>query len=47
MDFKSDNIVGIHPQIMNAIINANVGVEPSYGNDSYTIALQKKTNGNI
>ncbi len=42
MDFKSDNIVGIHPQIMEAIVNANVGTEPSYGNDRYTIALQKR-----
>ena len=42
MDFKSDNIVGIHPKTMEAIVNANVGVEASYGNDSYTIALQKR-----
>ena len=42
MDFKSDNIVGVHPQIMDAIANANIGVEASYGNDSYTIKLQKK-----
>jgi threonine aldolase len=39
MNFKSDNIVGVHPQIMDAIVQANNGVEPSYGNDSYSKAL--------
>ncbi len=42
MDFKSDNIVGIHPQILEAIIEANTGVEASYGNDSYTNKLKIK-----
>ncbi|MGB4192047.1 MAG: low specificity L-threonine aldolase [Rickettsiales bacterium] len=42
MDFKSDNIVGVHPTIIEAIINANTGVEASYGNDSYTALLKEK-----
>jgi len=42
MNFKSDNIVGIHPQIMESILAANQGSEPSYGNDSYSQRLQEK-----
>ena len=42
MDFKSGNIVKIHPQILQAIIEANIGVEPSYGNDSYSKKLQHR-----
>lgn len=42
MQFKSDNIVGVHPQIMQAIISANIGAEASYGNDSYTKLLKAK-----
>ena len=42
MDFKSDNITKIHPQILESIISANTGVEPSYGNDSYTHKLKIK-----
>ncbi len=42
MDFKSDNIVGIHPQIMDAIVNANVGVEASYGKDNYSVKLKQR-----
>ncbi len=34
--FASDNTSGVHPQIMAAIIAANRGHAPAYGDDSYT-----------
>ena len=34
--FKSDNISTVHPRIMEAIVNANVGHTTPYGNDLYT-----------
>ncbi|MET3289723.1 UNVERIFIED_CONTAM: threonine aldolase [Brevibacillus sp. OAP136] len=34
--FASDNYAGIHPEIVQAIIDANVGHASSYGNDSYS-----------
>lgn len=39
--FASDNYSGIHPEILNAIIKANVDHETSYGEDSYTMQAQK------
>jgi len=42
MNFKSDNIIGVHPTIMDAIIKANQGTEPSYGNDAYSKKLVQK-----
>ena len=41
MNFKSDNITAIHPQIMEAIIESNQGYESSYGSDNYSIKLKK------
>lgn len=41
MNFKSDNIASIHPQIMQAIVDANKGNAGSYGHDEYTAELQK------
>lgn len=35
-DFASDNYAGIHPNILTAIIDANQGHTPAYGNDDYT-----------
>ncbi len=35
-DFASDNHVGAHPLILEAIINCNNGEVPSYGDDKYT-----------
>lgn len=32
----SDNNSGVHPKILDAIFECNVGDEPSYGNDKYT-----------
>jgi threonine aldolase len=46
--FASDNYAGIHPDILQAIINANVGHEKAYSDDSYTqqaIELFKKQFG--
>lgn len=34
--FKSDNISGVHPKILQAVIDANVGHESPYGNDTYS-----------
>ncbi len=42
--FGSDNHSGIHPTILGALVQANIGHTPSYGNDPYTqeaIALLK------
>lgn len=36
--FASDNYAGVHPEIMDALIKANVGHVGSYGNDSHTQA---------
>ncbi|MFO0507228.1 MAG: threonine aldolase family protein, partial [Chryseotalea sp.] len=46
--FASDNYSGIHPEILQAIIQANEQHVGSYGNDSYTekaISLFKKEFG--
>ncbi|MCB0351755.1 MAG: threonine aldolase, partial [Bdellovibrionales bacterium] len=32
----SDNHSGVHPQLLKAIIDANVGHSPAYGTDEYT-----------
>lgn len=42
MNFKSDNVFGIHPKVLQAIIKANEGTEASYGNDSYSKKLSEK-----
>ena len=34
--FASDNYSGVHPAIMEAILSANVGHVPAYGDDPYT-----------
>ncbi len=40
--FASDNYSGVHPAIMDALIQANTGHVPSYGADEYTAAAIKK-----
>ncbi|MGZ3832120.1 MAG: threonine aldolase family protein [Mucilaginibacter sp.] len=48
INFSSENYAGVHGQIMDALINANTGSQPSYGNDQVTkdtIALFKQTFG--
>ena len=39
--FASDNYAGVHPEIMNALAEANHGHAGSYGADPYTEAAQK------
>lgn len=39
--FASDNYAGVHPSIMQALINANDGHEPAYGADRYTQQLDE------
>lgn len=34
--FKSDNVSGVHPKILEAIIGANIGHHSPYGNDKWT-----------
>ena len=34
--FKSDNISGVHPKVMQAIVDANTGHQSPYGEDEYT-----------
>ena len=40
--FSSDNASGVHPLIMDALVRANVGHTPAYGNDPLTLELEKK-----
>ena len=38
----SDNWAGAHPEVIAAIVAANVGHSPSYGEDSYTKSVEEK-----
>jgi threonine aldolase len=38
--FASDNEAGAHPEILNALVEANGGHQASYGQDDYTAKLQ-------
>lgn len=40
MNFASDNIAGVHPRIMDALVRANEGFSPSYGADGLTASLE-------
>ena len=42
MNFRSDNESPVNPKILQAIIDANVGFEESYGYDSYTVKLKEQ-----
>jgi len=42
MNFRSDNESPVNAQIMQAIVDANVGFEESYGYDFYTIKLKEQ-----
>ena len=42
MNFKSDNVVPVSAEIMQAILKANQDTQASYGGDDYSILLQKK-----
>ncbi|MGA4668394.1 threonine aldolase family protein [Propionibacteriaceae bacterium Y1923] len=45
--FASDNISGIHPEVLQAIAEANGGHVPSYGADPYTQQLQQVIRGHF
>lgn len=40
--FASDNYSGVHPEIMEALVRANVEHQGAYGNDEFTARAQKK-----
>ena len=41
MNFHSDHVVGAHPKVMEALVAANQGSVPSYGNDPVSAALEE------
>ena len=44
MNFGSDNWAGAAPEIMEAVVRANEGIHPAYGNDPVTAAAQVRFN---
>lgn len=42
MNFKSDNWAPVNAEIVQSIVAANYGMSSAYGNDDYTLLLQKK-----
>lgn len=42
MYFASDNTAGAHPQVLKALVAANAGAVPAYGDDPYTAELQER-----
>jgi len=42
MNFSSDNVVEVAPEIMDALIKANEGTAPSYGSDMITARVEEK-----
>ena len=45
--FASDNYAGAHPEVIQAIIDANVGHQIAYGEDVYTARLQEVVRGHF
>lgn len=41
--FASDNWAGVHPEVLDAIVEANAGHEPAYGGDAHTIRFHALT----
>jgi hypothetical protein len=41
INFKSDNVFGVSPEIMEALTQVNEGTQCSYSADEYTAQLQK------
>jgi len=39
--FASDNYAGAHPEVIAALVDANGGHQPAYGEDVYTVRLQE------
>ncbi|MFN4143875.1 threonine aldolase family protein [Aestuariivirga sp.] len=42
MNFASDNVYGVHPKILAALAEANLGTAPSYGGDGLTKRAEEK-----
>src|SRR5262245_41740152 len=42
MDFRSDNVVGAAPDILQSVIDANQGTVTSYGNDPYSERVEQR-----
>lgn len=42
MNFMSDNVTGAAPEILDAVVKANAGTAPSYGNDDWTRRLTQR-----
>ena len=42
MDFRSDNVVGAAPDILQAVVDANQGTATSYGNDPYSERVEAR-----
>lgn len=42
MDFRSDNVAGAAPDILQAVIDANAGTATSYGNDPYSERVEQR-----
>lgn len=42
MQFASDNTAGAHPAILKALVVANAGVVPAYGDDPHSAALEAR-----
>ena len=41
VEFASDNHSGVHPEVMNALMEANKGYSISYGEDEYTLSAKR------
>ncbi len=46
-NFASDNNSGVHPKIMDAIVQSNVGHVPAYGEDKYTLEAKELIKNNL
>ena len=42
MDFRSDNVAGAAPEILQAVIEANRGTTASYGADPYSERVEQR-----
>jgi threonine aldolase len=42
MDFRSDNVAGAHPAMIEALIRANDGTDTSYGGDAITERVERR-----
>ncbi|MCW3159103.1 threonine aldolase family protein [Micropruina sonneratiae] len=45
--FASDNYSGVHPEVLDALADANGGHQSSYGNDAYTARLAEVVRGHF